>query len=173
MSCLRLFLSKIDYQLQQANQGIKNNHEMYKLFLMHRENELLIWYVNWFHGRTLIVSYVVDSSCVLIIFLYTVLGLYKEMPLVIIVNCLLLVFMPFAALKDFDDCRCGIFKTSKALIENKRTIMCLKIQRAQRRQIRSWRVLRMYMGSTNYYDETTPLNLGDFCVQQTVTLLIL
>lgn len=170
---LRLFLHKLENQLARVNTVSGSSKEIEKLFLMYREIEVLVGFFNWFHGHTLIVFYVLDSSTAFIISLYVVLGLYKDMPLVVILNCSILVFLAISALKDFDDYKCGVFKVSKALISKVSGNKYLRSRKIHRRKIQSWRVLRIYMGSTNYYEDITPLNLGEFCVQNTVTLLLL
>ncbi len=54
MNYLRLFMSKINYELQRANNGINNSNQIDKLCLMYKEIKLLVCYLNWFHGRTFI-----------------------------------------------------------------------------------------------------------------------
>lgn len=161
MNYLRHFMHKFENHVAR----LSGKKDIDKLFLMYREIELLVNFFNWFHGRTLIVSCVLDSSSAFIISLYPVLGLYKEIPVVAIVNCGVLVLTAIAALQDFDGgLKVGCLKFQKFL-----KCACSK-SKYQRRQIKSCRVLRIYVGSTNFYDDITPLNLGAFCVQNTVTL---
>jgi len=173
MNYLRLFEHKLNNTLARVSE-LHIDTKLEKLLLMYREIELLVGFFNWFHGGTLIVSYALDCAAACIISSYVILRLYNELPGVLLFNCGLLVLDTFLALKDFDAYKSGVFQVSKALISKvKVSLRYLRNKKRLRRYVKSWRGLRIYMGSTNYYDELTPLNIGSFNVQQIVSLLLL
>lgn len=81
MNYLRLFV----YKLFDKNIGRYKAEEIDKLLAMYREIEILVANFNGFHAGKLIISYVLDCSTAFIIALYTVIGLYKTMPIVVLV----------------------------------------------------------------------------------------
>ncbi len=110
---LRLFVHK----LNDKRIGRFKGNEIEKLLAMYQEIEILVANFNGFHAGVLIVSYVVDCSVAFIISLYTILGLYKTVPFVVLIQCGVLVFDVMAAVKDFDGgYKSGVFKVSKQLL---------------------------------------------------------
>ncbi len=74
--------------------------------------------------------------------------------------------------------KCGVIIALKQLLcsvwmHSVRSIVVKNHLRLQRKYIRSWPVLKIYMGSVNYYDEKTALILLDFNISQVVSLLLL
>ncbi len=170
MNYLRLFVHK----LCNKNLGRFNANEIEKLLAVYREIEILTCNFNGFHAGVLVVSYVVDCSVAFIISLYTILGLYKTMPFVVLIQCGVLVFDVCAAVKDFDGgYKSGVFAVSKKLLQTVKSDERLMTRKVIRKKIKSWRTLRIYLGSTNFFDELTPLALMDFNVSNTVSLLLL
>lgn len=170
MNYLRLFTHKLSSQTM----GRFKSNEMEKLLAMYREIEILVANFNGFHAGVLIVSYVVDCSTAFITSLYTILGLYKTMPLVVLIQCGVLVFDVTAAVKDFDGgYKSGVFMVSKrvkAMVKSDKKLMGEKLIR---KHVQSWRTLRIYLGSSNYFDELTPLALMSFSISNTISLLLL
>ncbi len=170
MNYLRLFVHK----LFAKNIGKFNANEIEKLLVMYREIEILAANFNGFHAGVLIVSYVVDCSTAFITSLYTVLGLYKTMPFIVLIQCGVLVFDVSAAVKDFDGgYKSGVFAVSKQVLGKVKSDERLMTRKVFRKKIKSWRTLRIYLGSSNYFDELTPLALMDLNVSTTVSLLLL
>lgn len=66
----------------------------------------------------------------------------------------------------------GVYKASLAVQSCLNANLQLKRSRWFRKWLRSCQVLRVYFGGTNYFDELTPLNLLDFVIDQTVSLLL-
>lgn len=65
------------------------------------------------------------------------------------------------------------YKTSSSVLNNLKTQVQLKKSKWFQRWLKSCPVIKVYFGGTNYYDELTPLNLLDFVIDQTVSLLLL
>ncbi len=170
MNYLRLFVHK----MFNKNIGRYNANEIERLLVMYREIEILVVNFNGFHSGVLIVSYVLDCSSAFTIALYTILGLYQSMPVVVLIQCGVLVFDIVAAVKDFDGgFKSGVFAVSKQVIAKVKTDQIFMGRKHTRKNIQSWRTLRIYLGSSNYFDELTPLALMNFNVSNTVSLLLL
>ncbi len=167
MNYLRLFMRKYcETELTRTN--------INKLMQMYREIEILLGRLNGFHGGTLVVAYMLNCTSGFITALYTLVGLYRDMPFQVLLNCGIIVFDAFSAMKDFDGgYKSGVFRVSKKLISKVRENKTVMSERVLRRKVRSWRVLRVNMGADNYFDEKTPLSLMDFSVTNTVSLLLL
>ncbi len=167
---LRLFMQNFDKQIDAKN---VSNPNMQKLFLMYRETELLTKSYNWFRAGTCVSFNVIDCTIAFIIASYSVIRLRTVLPFVAVVNCWVLVVDGYCAIKEWNEYKSGVFKVSTELIAKVTKNRQLSTHKIYRRQIKSWRILRIYLGSDNFFDELTPLNLVDFGVGQTVSLLLL
>ncbi len=167
---LRLLMRNIDAQLEKKS---ISNTQMDKIFLMYREIQLLTKEYNHFRAGTCATFNVMDCSIAFIIACYAVIGLREELPTAVFLNCVNLVFDGYCAIKEFNQYKSGVFEVSAELNSKYVQNPQLSARKLYRRRLKSWPILRCYLGSDNFFDELTPLTLVDFSVGQTVSLLLL
>lgn len=67
----------------------------------------------------------------------------------------------------------SVYETSKKVNETLKSKREFATKKWFRRWLKSLPVLRVYLGGTNYVEALTPLNMEDFVISQTVSLLLL
>lgn len=145
-----------------------------KIVQMYKELQLLTTNYNWIHGNLLSIIVTVFESSNFIIAAYATIGLYSKMSLPELVTFAVIAFDSFFLMLICD----GGFKAA-VNDESKRTLSKIKTspelmrKPIMRRYLRSWPAARIKLGSTNFYDKESPLNLIAFCVGQVVSLLLL
>lgn len=172
--CFMNYLRLFSHKLFDKNVGRFKRSEIENLLRMYREIEVLVANFNGFHAGTLFLTYVLDCSSAFIISLYTITGLYKAMPISVLIQCGVLVFDVASAMRDFDGgFKSGVFIVSKKVIRRVRADKRLMTQKIIRKHITSWRTLKIYISSCNYFDEMTPLVMMHFNISNTISLLLL
>lgn len=141
---------------------------------MYKEIQLLTAYYNQIHGSVLSVSFTVSVSSNFIISFFAAVGLYSEMMWPIV---LLYASIAFNTMIEIMVCDGGTKATvntvSTRILSKVRAAPNFRMSRDVKRYVVSMPVLKIRLGSTNFYDKETPLNLIDFCVGQVVNLLLL
>lgn len=139
---------------------------------MYKEIQLLSNYYNMIHGGVPSVSLTLSLTSNFIVSLYSVVGLgvslreriYFSMAAV---DCLIaLVIMD-------GDIKATVHNTSKNILARVRSSPGYGQKRVLSRYLRSWPTIKIKLGSTNFYDRETPLNLVGFCAGQVVNLLLI
>lgn len=141
---------------------------------IYKELELLAIYYNRIHGGVLSVTATILLSNNLILSVYALVGLYSEINLSQISFFFLFSFDSFIVLLVCD----GGFKATVNTVSERVLAMVRASpyfikRRIVKRYIKSWPSIKIRLGSTNFYDRETPLNLIAFCVSQVVNLLLL
>lgn len=145
-----------------------------RIVQMYKELQLLITNYNLIHGGTLSVLVTILLSSSLILASYLVLGLSMELTYAQCMRFSFLTFDSFIVMLFCD----GGFKAnvnivSQGILKKMKASSLFMQNRALRRHVKSWPLARIKLGSTNFYDKETPLNLIGFCVSQVVNLLLL
>ncbi len=142
---------------------------------MYRELELIVKFYNEIHQGTLSIGMTVVCSFVFVTGLYTCIALHSVvvLPLLLILasgifDVLIIIFEMDGALKS------QTFSISESLIAEVKRIKGVVENPFLRRQVMSWRIIRICLGeSASYYKNTTSLNIMGFNVNQTINLLLL
>ncbi len=150
-----------------------------KCVKMFKQLQMLIQRYNSIHRGPLTVACITLCSFVFIISFYAVCAMSQQLlfPQIFLFSCLsmdgVLVILWVDGIF-----KCGVIIASKQVLRNVRmhsagSVVVTKHLRLHRKHIRSWPVLKINMGSINYYDEKTALVLLDFNINQVVSLLML
>lgn len=140
---------------------------------MYKELQLLTAFYNAIHGGVLSAAMTICFSTNVIFSMYAVIGLYRELLLVVVLLYAVIAFDCFMGMVPCDgNIKSAVNNTSNDIMAKIRSAPHLRTRPIMRRYLRSWPTLKIKLGSTNFYDKETPLNLIGFCVGQVVSLLL-
>lgn len=141
---------------------------------MFKELQLLVTFYNLIHGNILSVMVTVGIGQLSIISTYAVIGLYSELSVAqrlyfgfLSFDCFLVMLLCDGGFK------AAVNSVSRDILARVRSAPYFINKRIMRRYVRSWPPVKIRLGSTNFYDRETPLNLIAFCISQVVNLLLL
>ncbi|CAL8132155.1 unnamed protein product [Orchesella dallaii] len=146
-----------------------------KIGKLYRQVQLLTFSYNNIHQKILTTfsSALMQSVCTLALFAIIKFGDELILPVIL----MFWVLVGDLVLYTFDSegaVKSNLFKTSKDILHDLKCVaMGTQNSRWLRRYVKSLPVLKIGIGSGNFYDELTPLVLIDFSINQTVSLLLM
>ncbi|CAL8068669.1 unnamed protein product [Orchesella dallaii] len=105
--------------------------------------------------------------------LYALVRLYDSLLVPQIITYMIAVIELFCVILFAYGLKACVYVASKQLLKDIKGLNMLNGHKWFRRYIRSWPVLKVYLGSVNFIDEVTPLRILDFAISQLVSLLLL
>lgn len=141
---------------------------------MYRELQLLVINYNRIRGGNLSVLITILLSTTIVLPAYLVLGVPKELSLAQLIRfCFVIFISSVIIIFCVGGFKAAVNIVSKGILESMKASAFFMKNRALRRYVKSWQLAKIKLGSTNFYDKETPLNLMGFCVSQVVNLLLL
>lgn len=141
---------------------------------MYKEIQLLITNYNWIHGGILSNALTIFVSSNFIVAAYVIIALYSEIsiPQLLLfslnaIDCFLAMLLCDGGFKAI------VNNVSQNTLAKVTALSCVMRKPIMRRYVKSWPVAKIKLGSTNFYDRETPLNLIQFCISQVVGLLLI
>lgn len=142
---------------------------------MYRELEILVKIYNEIHQGALTIGMMIMCSIVFVIGLYTWIALRNVvvMPLLLLLACVL--FDVLVIIFEIDgSLKSQTYSNSEQFTTEVKRMRKLMGAPYFRRHVKSWRVIRICLGSSsNYYDNTTSLIFMGFNVNQTINVLLM
>lgn len=154
--------------------NIQKHWNISRTVQMFKEVQLLTTNYNLIHGYILSLTLTLSMTSSLITSGYAVLGIPSEINLAqlldfgaVMVDCILGILI-------CDGCfKANVHIFSESVLGKIKAGWGLTRRRIMKRYIVSWPSAKIKLGSTNFYDKETPLNLINFCFTQIVNLLLL
>ncbi|CAL8128789.1 unnamed protein product [Orchesella dallaii] len=173
--CLRNYLTLFAFRL---NGMSKNKNLSYNNFLLYRQLQVLNRYYNLIQQNVLLTSMLLLVTNGLVVSAYVMLSNGRSVTFQQLfmflnggLNCFLIIVIQFGAMsKLYGESVMTIQNVGKSLaqvtLDPNRSIWI-------RKYMRSLTPLKVSLGSVNFMDELTPINLLNFCLMQIVNLLLL
>lgn len=145
-----------------------------KALQLQKESDLLVGEFNRIHRGFLIAMFTVSNSMLFILGIYIWVKHHKHTALPMLLIMGTVIFDIILLIIECDGkIKAQLYEMSQIVLRNIRSNQYLMTNSYLRRCYKSWRPLRIYLGSTNFYEAATPLVLMDFLVGQTVALLLM
>ncbi|CAL8128997.1 unnamed protein product [Orchesella dallaii] len=165
---VKVFMIKIN---SDKNSSIDN-------YLVYRQLQIMNKYYNIIQQNVLLTSTLVLVTNGFVVCTYVMLSNGTNVTVLQIfmflnggLNCFLVILIQIGAMAKL----CG--ESSRVILDLKKSVGQREMSGRKRKWIKSYlkslTPLRVALGSTNFIDELTPINLLDFCVEQIVSLLLL
>lgn len=166
---LWLMLRKLETEFNRgSSSGVR------KVMRMYKEIEIMVICYNEIHSGALSLGNVWLICLLFVLSFYGLTGLYSKLILPLIFICAVVAIDMIVMIFEVDGgLKCGVHKVSKAVITKAKVKTCGGKTKGLRHHLKSWRVLRIYLSSVNFYDEHTPLTIMGFNIDQTINLLML
>lgn len=141
---------------------------------MNKELQLLVTCYNKIHGDSLSVLSTIAVSGTFIVCTYAAISLHSEVRLVQLIRFIFFAVDTFIVILLCDSgFKSTVHTVSQDVMNKFRSSERFMKEPVTRRHFRSWQSAKIRLGSTNFYDKSTPLNLINFCISQVVGLLLI
>ncbi len=171
MNYLNLFERK--YYQSYSRNSMEDYLRCVKMF---KEIQLLIVVYNGIHEGLLSITEILLLSVVFITSFYAIIKLLGILILPQLLLFLILAFCSLVVLLMEGVFKAGVYKTSKDVQRRLSQYRDNKVTkprfRLHRKYLKSWRVVRIYIGEANFFDQQTGLVLFHFNISQVVNMLL-
>ncbi len=176
--CLNNYLYLFLNQYVQSRNRYSNITRYLNSVKIFKQIQIVVLLYNDIHQGALSAAGAALCTFVFVLSFYSVINLsqYLLLPQIIFFAGLAFDTMLIVVLVDGIFKKAGVYKASKYVVDRVTKFAAtsrISNRKLRRRHIKSWRVPKIYMGTSNYYDGKTALVILDFNLSQVVNLLLM
>ncbi len=140
----------------------------------YKEIQLLAIEYNNIHQNTLTTQLTMFISSCFIIPLYMLIAYWNEIHLIYFIFCIGSVFDNTFLILDFDgNIKSDVYRASKRMQDILKRIKCFRNDKVFWRMVRSWKIIKINIGTVNFYDKATAMQILNFNITVVINLLLL
>ncbi len=166
--CISNYLKLLCQRIQTRHCCIEHSNKIY------REIQILAIEYNNIHQNTLTTQLSVFISSCFIIPLYMLVKFWNEVPLMYFMFCFGCVFDTSFVIWDLDgNIKSDVYRASKDMKKIVKQVERIQKNKTFSRLVRSWKIVKVNIGSVNFYDKCTVLQILNFNITVVINLLLL
>lgn len=153
---------------------IQTSHCIEHMNKLYQEIQILAIEYNNIHQNALTTQLTMFISSCFIIPLYMLIAFWNDIPLMYLIFCIGSVFDTTFLLLDFDgNIKSDVYRVSKYMQQITKRIKCERKDKIFGRVVKSWKIIKINIGTVNFYDKSTVMQILNFNITIVINLLLL